>query len=84
MLLVSRDDLPADERLPGTLAATAISAWHGARVFRTHDPRETRQVLDLILRVEELVLGYVAQEQPEAVEISGRRSSWRPHGRLLR
>jgi dihydropteroate synthase len=44
-------DLPADERLPGTLAATAISAWHGARVFRTHDPRETRQVLDMVAAI---------------------------------
>ena len=40
-------DLPADERLEGTLAATAISAWHGARVFRTHDVRATRRVLDM-------------------------------------
>jgi len=44
-------DLPADERLSGTLAATAISAWHGAQVFRTHDPRETRQVLDMVASI---------------------------------
>jgi dihydropteroate synthase len=44
-------DLPADDRLPGTLAATAISAWHGARIFRTHDPRETRQVLDTVAAI---------------------------------
>jgi dihydropteroate synthase len=44
-------DLPADERLAGTLAATAISAWHGAQVFRTHDPRETRQVLDMVASI---------------------------------
>jgi dihydropteroate synthase len=44
-------DLPVDERLPGTLAATAISAWHGARVFRTHDVRETRQVLDMVASI---------------------------------
>src|SRR5439155_2479703 len=31
--------LPAGERLEGTLAATAISAWHGARVFRAHQVR---------------------------------------------
>ena len=37
-------DLPTDQRLTGTLAATAISAWHGARVFRVHEVRETRQV----------------------------------------
>ena len=45
-------DLPADERLAGTLAATAISAWHGARVFRTHDVRETRQVLDMVASIQ--------------------------------
>jgi dihydropteroate synthase len=44
-------DLPADQRLPGTLAATAISAWHGAQIFRTHDPRETRQVLDMVASI---------------------------------
>jgi len=41
-------DLPVDARLPGTLAATTISAWHGARVFRAHQVLETRQVLDMI------------------------------------
>ena len=40
-------DLPATDRLEGTLAATAISAWHGARVFRTHDVLATRRVLDM-------------------------------------
>ncbi|GAA5024072.1 dihydropteroate synthase [Actinopolymorpha pittospori] len=44
-------DLPVGERLPGTLAATAISAWLGARVFRAHDVRETRQVLDMVASV---------------------------------
>jgi dihydropteroate synthase len=44
-------DLPAADRLSGTLAATAISAWHGARVFRTHDVRETRQVLDMVASI---------------------------------
>ena len=41
-------DLPADERLEGTLAATAIAAWHGATVFRAHDVRATRRVLDMV------------------------------------
>ncbi|GAA2755670.1 dihydropteroate synthase [Actinopolymorpha rutila] len=44
-------DLPVGERLPGTLAATAVSAWQGARVFRAHDVRETRQVLDLVASI---------------------------------
>ena len=40
--------LPVGERLPGTLAATAVSAWHGAQVYRVHEVRETRQVLDMV------------------------------------
>jgi dihydropteroate synthase len=44
-------DLPVDARLSGTLAATAISAWHGARVFRAHQVRETRQVLDMVAAI---------------------------------
>ena len=32
-------DVPVDERLEGTLAATAVSAWLGARVFRAHQVR---------------------------------------------
>jgi dihydropteroate synthase len=41
-------DLPVGERLTGTLAATAISAWHGAHVYRVHEVAETRQVLDMV------------------------------------
>jgi dihydropteroate synthase len=41
-------DLPVPERLTGTLAATAVSAWLGARVFRAHDVAATRQVLDMV------------------------------------
>jgi dihydropteroate synthase len=41
-------NVPADERLAGTLAATSISAWHGARIFRVHQVRETRHVLDMV------------------------------------
>ncbi|MDF2091059.1 dihydropteroate synthase [Knoellia sp. 3-2P3] len=40
--------LPPDERLEGTLAATAIAAWLGATVFRAHDVRATRRVLDMV------------------------------------
>jgi dihydropteroate synthase len=45
-------DLPPDQRLEGTLAATAISAWHGGRVFRTHDVRATRRVLDMVASIQ--------------------------------
>jgi dihydropteroate synthase len=44
-------DLPVTQRLPGTLAATAVSAWLGARVFRAHQVRETRQVLDMVAAI---------------------------------
>jgi len=48
-------DLPADERLEGTLAATALAAWLGARVFRAHDVAATRRVLDLVAAVRDEV-----------------------------
>ena len=44
-------DLPTEQRLTGTLAATAICAWHGARVYRVHEVRETRQVLDMVASI---------------------------------
>ncbi len=44
-------DLPTGDRLVGTLAATAVAAWQGARVFRAHQVRETRQVLDMIAAI---------------------------------
>lgn len=43
--------LPAEERLEGTLAATALAAWMGASVFRAHDVRATRRVLDMVAAV---------------------------------
>ena len=44
-------DLPVGERLTGTLAATAISAWHGARIYRVHEVVETRQVVDMVTTI---------------------------------
>ena len=44
-------DLPAEERLEGSLAATAVAAWLGATVFRAHDVRATRRVLDLVATI---------------------------------
>jgi dihydropteroate synthase len=41
-------DAPVDDRLNGTLATTAISAWLGARVFRAHQVKQTRQALDMV------------------------------------
>ncbi len=44
-------DLPVGERLTGTLAATAVCAWHGARVYRVHEVAQTRQVLDMVASI---------------------------------
>lgn len=44
-------DLPPDERLEGTLAATSVAAWLGARVFRVHDVRATRRTLDMVAAI---------------------------------
>lgn len=41
-------DRPVKERVVGTLAATAVSAWLGARVYRVHEVAETRQVLEMV------------------------------------
>jgi dihydropteroate synthase len=44
-------DLPPDDRLEGTLGATAIAAWLGARVFRAHDVVATRRVLQTVAAI---------------------------------
>jgi dihydropteroate synthase len=54
-------DLPVDDRLAGTLAATAVSAWHGARVFRAHDVAATRQALDTVAAIRGARLPTVAR-----------------------
>ncbi len=41
-------DLPVGERLTGTLAATAVCALKGARIYRVHEVVETRQVVDMV------------------------------------
>lgn len=40
-------DLPVDQRLEGTLAATAIAAWQGAAIFRAHQVRATRRAVEM-------------------------------------
>ncbi|GAB2687747.1 dihydropteroate synthase [Thalassiella azotivora] len=44
-------DLPVEERLEGTLAATAVAAWQGALVFRAHDVAATRRVVDTVASI---------------------------------
>ncbi len=56
-------DLPVGERLHGTLAASAVSALHGARIFRVHEVVETRQVVDMV----DVILG----RRPPARTIRG-------------
>jgi dihydropteroate synthase len=40
-----------DERLEGTLAATAMAAAGGARVFRVHEVAQTRRVVDMVAAI---------------------------------
>lgn len=40
-----------DQRLEGTLAATALSAAHGARIFRVHEVAATRRVVDMVAAI---------------------------------
>jgi dihydropteroate synthase len=44
-------DLAPDDRLEGSLAATAVAAWLGATVFRAHDVRATRRVVDMVASI---------------------------------
>lgn len=53
---------PAD-RLPGTLAATAVTAWLGARIWRVHDVAATRTVLDMVASIK--------GDRPPAVAVRG-------------
>ncbi|SDT20744.1 Dihydropteroate synthase [Microlunatus soli] len=41
-------DLPVSERVPATLAATAVCAWQGATIHRVHQVAEVRQVVDFV------------------------------------
>jgi dihydropteroate synthase len=36
------------DRVDGTLAATSVAAWRGARAFRVHEVRRTRHVVDMV------------------------------------
>ena len=58
-------DLAADERLEGTLAGTAVAAWLGVSVFRAHDVRATRRVLDMVASIR--------GERPPALSVRGNR-----------
>ena len=40
-------DLPAEQRLMGTLTSLVVARVNGAHIFRVHDVRESRQALDM-------------------------------------
>jgi dihydropteroate synthase len=44
-------DVPVEERLAGTLGATAVCAWQGARIFRAHHVVQTRHVVDMVAAI---------------------------------
>lgn len=39
------------DRVDGTLAATAVAAWSGARVFRAHEVRQTRRTVEMVASI---------------------------------
>lgn len=56
-------DLLIDDRLEGTLAATAVAAWLGTVAFRAHDVRATRRVVDMVASIR--------GDRPPAVSLRG-------------
>lgn len=44
-------DRAVDERLLGSLASVAVTAFEGARVFRVHDVAATRETLDMVAAI---------------------------------
>ena len=44
-------DLLPDDRLEGTLAASAVAAWLGARIFRAHDVTATHRALQTVAAI---------------------------------
>ena len=75
-------DLPVQERAEGTLAALAVCAWEGARLFRVHDVRAARDALAAVgaLRAAaELAAGTNPAQRPAAdANPAGLTGSGRP------
>ncbi|MGH3594129.1 MAG: dihydropteroate synthase, partial [Pseudonocardiaceae bacterium] len=44
-------DVALDDRLTGTLAATALAAQAGAAMFRAHQVRETRHTIEMVASI---------------------------------
>jgi len=49
------NDIPASERLPGSLAAAILAVQNGANIIRCHDVAETKQALKIMGAVESAV-----------------------------
>lgn len=45
-------DVARDDRLTGTLAATALAAHSGAAMFRVHQVAQTRQTVEMVASVD--------------------------------
>ncbi len=41
-------DVPADERIYGTLAADVLAVWNGAKILRVHDVKETVDSIKIV------------------------------------
>ena len=46
-------DKPVDQRLVGSLSATAIAVYNGAHLLRTHDVRETVEAVKVARAIRE-------------------------------
>lgn len=46
------NNIPATERLPGSLAAAILAVQNGANIIRCHDVAETRQTIDIALAID--------------------------------
>lgn len=44
-------DLPIEDRLEGTLATTVIGVLAGVRIFRVHDVKENKRVIDMTMAI---------------------------------
>lgn len=45
---------PVDQRLTGTLAASAVSVWNGAAIVRVHDVRETVEMIKVVRELKKI------------------------------
>ncbi len=50
-LLAGKENLKTADRLPGTIAASALSCLHGATYIRTHDVAEVRRGCEIALTI---------------------------------